>query len=328
MGTLCFCHNQHINIDMGKKKYHVPSSSVLVAFECSARLLNFSRAAEELHTSQSAVSRHISDLETSLGVTLFIRGKKQHRLTEQGEHFYRAVVSGLDNIQSAVNRISGWSTENDVTIACTHEISHLYLMPRFEALREALGDEVKIRIVTNEYDDNALDPRVDLSFAYKPAQTAGDSAAIVFKEAVCPVCSPQFLTQHRDMLESPVANWLDLPFLQLTKLNQGWATWEDWFAWSGATAAASRYTRYDNYVYLLEAAATGRGLALGWRGLIERYLDAGTLALVGGEFMQTSNALHAQLTASGQAKQAALSSLEFLTTDAAEFRGHNRMALS
>ncbi|MFT5221458.1 MAG: LysR family glycine cleavage system transcriptional activator [Planctomycetota bacterium] len=310
-----------LKINMTKKKYHIPSSSALTAFECSARQLNFSRAAEELHTSQSAVSRHITELESSLGVTLFIRGKKQHRLTEQGEYFYRAVVSGLDNIQSAANALTGWSSDNDLTIACTHEISHLYLMPRFEAMREAVGESVKIRIVTNEYEDNTvLDPRIDLSFAYKAAQTASESTSIVFKEAVCPVCSPQFLAQHGDMFDGPVSSWSGLAFLQLTKPNKGWATWDDWFAWSGASASAFEYTRYDNYVYLLEASVTGRGLALGWRGLIERYLEAGTLALVAGEFMQTSNALHAQLTPTGQAKQAALTCLEFLTTDAARTR--------
>ena len=135
---------------MIKNRYCVPSISILIAFECSARHLNFSRAADELHTSQSAVSRHITDLEDRLGTPLFIRGKTQHRLTEQGEHLYRAVVSGLDNIQSSINNISGWSVQNGLTISCTHELSHLYIMPRFEGLREAFNGDGQIRIVTNE----------------------------------------------------------------------------------------------------------------------------------------------------------------------------------
>ncbi len=241
------------------------------------------RAAEELHTSQPAISRHITDIEARLGVTLFVRGKKQHRLTEQGEHFYRAVVSGLDNIQASINTISGWSTEN-------------YL--------------------TNEYHDNyaSLDPRIDLAFSYKAADTETETTSIVFKEAVCPVCSPAFLEKHRQVLCGPISNWSELIFLQLTKPNEGWATWEDWFLRAGSPTAPLKYTRYDNYVYLLEAAAAGRGLALGWRGLIERYIDAGTLALVGQEFILTNNVLHAMLTPSGQTKPAAIKCLKYIAS--------------
>ncbi len=299
-------------------KYRVPSISALCAFEASARHLNFSRAADELHTSQSAISRHISDLESRLDVSLFIRSRKQHRLTEQGEHFYRAVVSGLDSVQTSINAISGWSSENELTISCTHEISHLYLMPRFEALREAVGDQVQIRIMTNEYGSipDSLNPRVDLVFSYKAESLNSDTTSVVFTEAVCPVCSPDFLHKHRQLLDGPVSNWSALPFLQLTKPNKGWASWEDWFQRSGLPAAPLTYTRYDNYVYLLEAAAAGRGLALGWRGLIERYLDDGSLATVGEDYVQTDNALHALLTASGQTKQAALKCLRYLAEQA------------
>lgn len=302
---------------MHNRKYRIPSTSVLTAFECSARHLNFSRAADELHTSQSAISRHITNLEARLGVTLFLRGKKKHQLTEQGELLYRAVVSGLDNIQSSLNSITGWSSNNDITVSCTHEISHLYLMPRFDALQAAVGDDVQIRIVTNEYAENntSLDPRIDLAFRYKSPETGNEPSSVVLNEAICPVCSPEFLQKHRALLSGPPAKWSELAFLQLTRLNQGWATWEDWFSRAGTPATPLNYVRYDNYVYLLEAAAVGRGLALGWRGLIERYIEAGTLTLIGDDFMQTDNALHAFLTASGQTKPTAKKCLGYLSNE-------------
>ena len=147
---------------MNKNRYRIPSSSALQAFEAAARHCNFSRAAEELHTSQSAISRHIASLESRLDTALFERRHKRRLiLTDQGEQFYRAVVSGLDNIQASMDAISGMHAEEQVTIACSHENSHLILLPRFDSLQNLLGADKTIRVMTYEYDSmqRALDPR-------------------------------------------------------------------------------------------------------------------------------------------------------------------------
>src|SRR3990172_7350615 len=56
----------------------------LIVFRAVARHLNFSRAADELHLSQPAVSKHIHQLEAELGVRLFQRLGKRVELTEAG----------------------------------------------------------------------------------------------------------------------------------------------------------------------------------------------------------------------------------------------------
>ncbi|MEM7427378.1 MAG: LysR family transcriptional regulator [Pseudomonadota bacterium] len=299
---------------MIRSRYRLPSTSSLTAFEAAARHLNFSRAAQELHTSQSAISRHIAGLEQRLNVLLFLRRRKRLALTEQGEHLYRAVVSGLDNIQSAFAMVSAWSPEHELTIACTHEISHLYLLPRFEELQAHMGQDVRIRILTSEYEalEFSPDPRIDLAFAYgKPSDGQGASRS-VFQEAVCPVCSPQFAIDHADRLEAGVGAWAGLPLLLLTKQNRGWATWEDWFARVGVPDPSAAYTGIDNYVYLLEACTAGRGIALGWKGLIERHIDSGALQLCWPEFIHMDQGLNAYLTTAGQTKQPAWACLEYL----------------
>ena len=99
---------------MSQKRYRIPSSSALQAFEAAARHCNFSRAAEELHTSQSAISRHISSLEDSFNTLLFDRYQKRKLvLNQSGELLYRAVVSGLDNIQAAIDSISSSAHRNN-----------------------------------------------------------------------------------------------------------------------------------------------------------------------------------------------------------------------
>lgn len=63
----------HIRNDMSVRRYNLPSASAIIAFEAVARLQGFGRAAQELNTSQPAISRHIRNLEIRYGTTLFLR---------------------------------------------------------------------------------------------------------------------------------------------------------------------------------------------------------------------------------------------------------------
>lgn len=288
---------------MSKKRYRIPSSSALQAFEAAARHCNFSRAAAELHTSQSAISRHIANLEARLNTRLFDRyRKRQLVLSRQGELLFRAVVSGLDNIQAAIDHISASDEVDQLTIACTHEISHLYLMPRFECLQQAIGAEHPIRVMTYEYDtmESALDPRIDLVIGYDVSQAGPDDRLCLIREAVRPVASADFIDRHRDCLVQGPAGWQGLPFLDLDKPNYGWATWQDWFGANDCAQVRPRFSYFGNYVYLLEAATAGKGLALGWQGLIERHLDNGSLVPVTEEYVRFDRGIHASLAVRGR----------------------------
>ena len=298
------------------RRYNTPSSSALVAFESAARHCNFSRAAEELHTSQSAISRHIAGLEGRLGAALFLRAGRGLTLTAAGEAFYRAVVAGLEGIEEAARSIAATADGEVLTIACSHEISHLYLMPRFEALQNALGPSVRLRVMTADYEalDRDPDQRIDLLFGYQAGQECGSDQAVMFREAVTPVASPAFAEEHKACLSGPVESWGALPFLQLTKENRGWATWEDWFRRAGRPERPLRGPSFDNYVYLLEAAAAGRGLALGWRGLIERYLEAGSLVTPREGFVECDRSLVARLTRQGRQRGLARRCLDLLNS--------------
>lgn len=280
----------------------LPSMASLSAFECAARHCNFSRAAQELRTSQSAVSRHIADLETRLRTQLFFRERKTVRLTEQGEFLFAAVKTGLRTIRNATDTVSAWGHREHVTIACTHEISHLFVMPRFEQLQANAGDNVTLRVMTYEYDalEQVVDPRIDIVLTYDPGPSRGPGAVIIAPEAVRPVCDPTFHKRYASVLEQPGESWGSVPLLRLSKPNRGWATWDDWFEQAGGRPANPSFIDFDNYVYLLEAAAAGKGLALGWRGLVDRHLTDGSLVPVVEAEQHSDNALFALLTPRGQ----------------------------
>lgn len=286
--------------------------SALVAFESVARLGGVGRAAVELGTSQSAISRHLKQLEGELGLPLVTKSGRGVVLTSVGAGYFSSVSSALDSLDSA-GRAVGVALK-ELTIACSHEVSHLLLMPRFAQLRGALGGDVNVRVLTCEYDAAADMVRAgaDVTFEYA-ARSPGSRSARVLREEIVPVAAPEFMARHARHFHGPVSDWCHLPRLALTKNNFGWATWKDWFNAQSITPSTGPVAFFDNYVYALEAAAAGDGLALGWRGFVDRYLDAGTLVPVNDGWLSCSSSLYARLSETGARKKFAVKCLQFLS---------------
>src|SRR5256885_17035800 len=81
---------------MASKRYDLPHLAFFQGFEAAARTLSFTKAAEELFITQSAVSRQIKALEDHLGLKLFERRPRSRPLSENGRALYRFATHGLD----------------------------------------------------------------------------------------------------------------------------------------------------------------------------------------------------------------------------------------
>ena len=77
----------------------LPSTGALEAFEAAARHQSFTKAAEELSVTQSAVCRQVAALESFLGVALFSRTRRGVMLTEAGQAYGRSVAARLDEVE-------------------------------------------------------------------------------------------------------------------------------------------------------------------------------------------------------------------------------------
>ena len=150
-------------------------------------------------------------------------------------------------------------------------------MPRFQDLRQAIGEDACLRVLTLDPDmlDRLGDDEADLVIAFDETDRAPADWVTVFEEAVTPVCSPGFAATHAHVLARPVADWSSLPFLRLARSPRGWATWHDWFEAAGYPAPPPRYIGIDDYIYLLEAgrrrAGPGARLASLHRSLPQRW---------------------------------------------------------
>ena len=288
--------------------------SALRAFEAASEHLNFSKAAESLNTSQSAISRHIAQLEARLCVTLFDRSGKRLSLTPQGTYFASTLDQSLETLRYAISVLQASANKAQISIACSHEISHLYLLPRFDALRAHLGSDIQVQVLTYEYDLPQIIPeqRADIILGYGQKTQHADDLVSALPETIQIVCSASFKAHHAATLDQPLSRWADIPFLRLAIPNHGWTSWDDWFTRFGASPQKLKFEDFTNYVYLLEAASAGRGVALGWIGLIDRYVENGFLVPLTVPAHEFDGRLSARLTTRGRAKPAAIATLHFL----------------
>ena len=288
---------------------------MLLAFESAARHGNFSQAARELETSQSAISRHMARLETQLGARLFERSRTGVRLTEAGRRFRDAVTVGFGALRTGAADVATLSGEArpEVAIACADEVSHLFLMPRYQALMEALREHVRIRIQVHSSAMGHVParPPADMVLGWDAGISTPGDRVVVAREALRPFCSPGYAVEHAEALRGSVAGWGTLIFLAFAGPGEGAGSWKRWFAAAGRPATRPRFEEFDVYMYALEAAVAGRGLVLGWRHLIGRYVDNGALVALGDGFVETARCFTAALTPEGRQRPLARACLDF-----------------
>lgn len=169
----------------------LPPLNSLRAFESAARLLSFTKAAEELAVTQSAVSHQVKALEDWAGIPLFRRDGRQVALTEAAAKFLPAISHALDQVALASRRLKavdpgqGW-----LTVAMMPSFAGKWLVPRLADFR-AQHPQIDVWIATFEAQAGALSPDVDLAIRYGKGDWPGLTSIKVLTEELFPVCAPK-----------------------------------------------------------------------------------------------------------------------------------------
>src|SRR5436190_22231721 len=118
----------------------MPSLDLLTGFEAAARHLSFTKAAEELFLTQSAVSRQIKELEDQLGVPLFHRRHRALVLTDAGQQFYAAAAQVITTMRTATERLRTQSgRKRPLSLTPPHSFAARWLLPRLAGFTRALS---------------------------------------------------------------------------------------------------------------------------------------------------------------------------------------------
>jgi DNA-binding transcriptional LysR family regulator len=117
-----------------------PPLNYIRSFECSARHLSFTLAAQELGYTQAAVSNHVRALEHYLGRQLFVRYPRSLKLTEMGEAFLPTLRQALDQIDHATEAIVASARNKTVVISCPMSLAENWLAECMAAFRKRHPD--------------------------------------------------------------------------------------------------------------------------------------------------------------------------------------------
>ena len=170
--------------------------ATLRCFEAGGRLLNFTRAAEELHITQSAVSQQIRLLEARLGFALFVRRPRSLQLTPKGQVLLKSVGTALHDIGVTIERLR--TQRSELRVSCLPSLALHWLVPRLTNFYQH-HSEIPVRLTADLHALNRQKMEtesLDLAIRYEPPDCAPPEAEPLMKEFLFPVATPEYLARH------------------------------------------------------------------------------------------------------------------------------------
>ncbi|MDH6592163.1 DNA-binding transcriptional LysR family regulator [Variovorax sp. TBS-050B] len=256
----------------------IPPLQTLVCFDAAARHESYTRAAQELALTQSAVSRQIGTLEAFLGVALFRRTRHGVALTASGAAYARQTAKRLEAMErDTLDAMAHQGEGGSLSLAAVPTFATRWLMPRLKGFA-ALQPDVLVHIETRTRPFLFADAEFDAAlYAGTPAQVenwAGTRALMLMHEDVVPVCSPSLLPRGRPVAPAAIAK---MPLLQQSTRPDGWRQWFD--AQQVDAPNARGGPRYELFSILAAAASHGFGVALMPTMLVADELARGELVV-------------------------------------------------
>lgn len=275
----------------------IPPITGLMAFEAVARNGSFSKAADELSITQSAVSHRISQLESLVGASLLIRIGHSVSLTPAGKELLPFVREGLGCLRDGLARIS---TEGKPTIrlSLAPAIAANWLIQRLSGFHRKHPD-INLDINVTSKNINLRSGEADVAIRCGEGHWDGLDAVELIPVNVIAVCSPAYRKAH------PWLKRLE-DIERATLLRHTLVAWKDWFSSLGAEMSAPPSgASFSEVSLLINAAECSQGVALVFDVLVERQLQDGTLVQPVPQSVVSDRAYHI-VTASGAPRSAEL----------------------
>src|SRR3990167_7621524 len=249
-----------------EKLMHLPLNA-LRAFEASARHLNLTRAAQELHVTQTAVSQHIRKLEERLGKPLFRRLPRGLALTDEGQALLPVVTESFSNLARALEKLGDTRPREVLTVGAVGTFAVGWLLPRLRDFQQACPF-VDLRLLTHNNRVDMAGEGLDYAIRFGDGAWHGTEAQRIMDAPMSVMCSPALAHSLRT-----AADLARQPLLRSYRTDE----WAAWFEAAGAPCPMVRGAVFDSSLTLAEAAAQGAGMALLPVSMFTRELQQGRL---------------------------------------------------
>ncbi len=156
-----------------------------------------SRAAEQLGTAKSAVSRRLVDLETRLGVRLINRTTRTSSLTDAGRSYYERVIKIVDDITelNALTEDSNLALEGTIKLAAPLSFGLCHLSPAISAFVKQYP-QLSINVDFSDRQLDLVEEGLDLAFRIAYLKDSSLIARKISQIRMLLCASPNYLNQH------------------------------------------------------------------------------------------------------------------------------------
>lgn len=255
--------------------------SALRALAAAARTGSLTRAADELGVTPGAVGHQLRQLEDRLGVKLVRREGNGIALTRIAEAALPDIDRGFDALASGLRRLRFERRADTFTIAADPSFSSLWLAPRLDRVRAALG-RLDVRIVVSIALDSMLEEGVDLAISYRKSSARDLASADLFTERVVPACAPALIRNRSDT--AAALDRLPLLHIDQTMGDDVYPTWANWFTAAGRQRKHIDHgPRFPLTVLAAQAAISGMGALLASELVLRQHLGSGQLVEIARE---------------------------------------------
>ena len=251
---------------------YIPSLASLRAFEATARLKSFSKAAQELNVTHAAIAQHVRNLETEFSETLVVRQGRGMVTTAKGAVLAQNLQSGFSTIVQGVKDLRSFSENRPLNISLTPTFATNWLMPRIGGFWSKYPDVTVNLNPSINLADLAHDG-IDMAIRYGrgkwqglhcEALTSGDFVVVARPDLV----EGRYFTCLSDLT--------DLPWVFETHMMEGQSMIEN----EGIDLRTLKVSKLNTNELVLSALSAGLGMSLQPYALVEKEIKAGNLTKI------------------------------------------------
>ena len=295
-----------------------PPTPVLQAFVSAAQTGSFARAAFELNLTASAISHQIAGLEEWWGVQLFERHSRGVKLTTAGQALLPVTDGFFKELDTVLHSLNP-SRSQPLYLSCTSSLCATWLIPRMHGAHAEAAFNLDLVLTSADISSASLSAHpFDVAVVMGYGDYPDHHAELLMRDAVFPVCSPEFKRVNGDIALEEIARY---PLIHRVD-DQVCPGWESWFAFQGLEAPPYHHgPRFPDSSLAISLAVKGGGIALGRTALVYDQLKDGELVALEAPLMMSPAAYYIICRNGRQSEPDIARLLDWLKAQAHQFMG-------